>query len=304
MSDWYTISCEDCGADVYARHEWDRAPRFCRSCRAERDAQWYDEICSECGGRMRICRDWEHVPTRCRDCRDAIAAKWRDATCEDCGSKMRICTDWDRIPRICTSCKSARSARWSDQSCAHCGHSIRVCLDWKRIPKYCRDCRDAYPAYDEDCAHCGETFTIWTGTRIRCEEKGWDLPKRCPNCRKVLHQSPFYTTRLGGSDENPIYRTLNSRGQVVAESRGYTSWTGKRHHDHWSARGRKIALTWQATDSSGRPIRKTAEPDGAPLATSRSRRSGGLVTTLTRSGTKLVTRSIDNRASRRWWRTE
>ena len=39
------------------------------------------------------------------------------------------------------------------------------------------------------CKECGEQFTITTGEAKWYEEKGFELPKRCPNCRKSKRKS-------------------------------------------------------------------------------------------------------------------
>ena len=66
MASWYSISCEDCGAEVRVCDDWDHAPRFCKFCKAERDAKWYDVECEECGGIFRACRNWEREPRFCK----------------------------------------------------------------------------------------------------------------------------------------------------------------------------------------------------------------------------------------------
>jgi hypothetical protein len=33
------------------------------------------------------------------------------------------------------------------------------------------------------------------GTQINCHQKGWELPRKCPNCRELFRHKPFKTLR-------------------------------------------------------------------------------------------------------------
>jgi hypothetical protein len=102
--------------------------------------------------------------------------------------------DWDKPPRVCKSCKSRREAKWYEEPCEHCG-GIGAHRDWDHPPKYCDSCKQSFAPVDTSCEHCGKGFTIPTGTQIKCKEKGWDLPKRCEDCRELFRHKLFKTVR-------------------------------------------------------------------------------------------------------------
>lgn len=76
MSDWYKVSCEDCGDEIPIHRDWDNPPTICQSCKAKRAAQWYERSCADCGTTMKLHRDWDNPPSICQSCKAKRAAQW------------------------------------------------------------------------------------------------------------------------------------------------------------------------------------------------------------------------------------
>jgi hypothetical protein len=154
-----------------------------------------------------------------------------------------------------------------------------------------------------------KAFTIPTGTRIRCKEKGWELPKRCEVCRKLFRHKPFRTERemdlLGGV----VFRTYNSVGQLIGESRDETGLLGDKKRVHRSSRsGKAVATTRDEVGILGDRYRETSGPDGTTK--SRSRERTGLLgdkyteSTGGTSQTRHITRTVVSWVGRKLRKTE
>jgi hypothetical protein len=127
------------------------------------------------------------------------------------------------------------------------------------------------PPKDATCDHCSNTFTIPTATQIRRDEQGWDLPKRCEECRELFRHKPFKTQRETGFWGNTVFRTYNSLGQLLSESRDEVGFWGDERRRHRSATGETTGMTRERTDFWGNEYRETRAPDGTVKSTSRER---------------------------------
>lgn len=124
MSKWYSVSCEACGTEIHAHEDWDRPPKYCRSCKAEKARQWYDVSCQDCGTTIKAHRDWRSPPRFCPECKASRNAKWYDVSCQSCGTTIRANRDWKHEPRYCPSCKARKATEWYDKACEACGMTI------------------------------------------------------------------------------------------------------------------------------------------------------------------------------------
>jgi hypothetical protein len=198
-------------------------------------------------------------------------SKWYTISCAECGTEIHVHEDWSNPPSICNSCKADRAAQWYEKSCERCGATIRVHRDWDHPPKFCVACKKAYVPQTASCSHCGKSFTISTGIQIKCRENGWDLPKRCDDCRELFRHKPFETVRETGWLGNTVFRTYNSIGQLIGESRDEMGFLGDKRRVHYSSTGKMTGVTSEETDLLGSPYRETTGADGRVKSTSRER---------------------------------
>ena len=262
MAGWYTASCGDCGGELHIHEDWSNPPSICKSCKEKRNANWYDKTCEGgCGGTLRICKDWEHPPRFCKSCKDNDRAKWYEKTCEGCGGTMKLHRDWEHPP------------------------------------VFCKPCKDRNPPQYKNCNHCGSMFTIPTGTIINCNSKGWDLPNRCSDCRELFKYKPFTTEKMQGMFNTVYWRTCNSRGQLISESRLVDTVSGK-YLEHRSANGHVTGRTREREGLFGHQYKETRGVDGhykseshereGPLGNKYSESTGGS------SNTHHTTRTVNN----------
>ena len=331
MSDWYTVSCEDCGDEIPIHRDWDNPPTICKSCKAERAAKWYERSCADCGTTMKLHQDWDNPPSICKSCKAERAAKWYERSCADCGTTMKLHQDWDNPPNICKSCKEKRAAKWYERSCADCGTTMKLHRDWEKPPKYCKSCKEKRaakwyeiscescsapvrvhkdwaqpPRYcekckakhapiSEKCSHCESWFEIPTGTQIKCRQKGWDLPKRCADCRELFKHKPFRTVQEKDLLGNTVYVTYNSAGQLISRSREGKGLLGDREIRHESHVGKGTGSTTFG-NFLGIKTKTTRAPDGSVKSQGYEGTDilGGKisVTTGRSSGKKSVTRTV------------
>lgn len=149
---------------------------------------------------------------------------------------------------------------WYEKACTCCGRTMRVHREWDRAPDWCQDCKRSYPARSRACDHCGTSFEIATGTRINCKIKGWDEPKRCPSCRELFKWKPFTTQKehlLGGV----VFRTYNSRGQLVRESSKEFSMLEGDRIRHTDKRGKTHGFSYDREGPLG-PYTETTDKRG------------------------------------------
>ena len=75
--------------------------------------------------------------------------------------------------------KAPRNAEWTQCKC--CGERIPH-MKGKTAPKYCNPCRQKLEERFF-CEDCGEEFVVTVSEKDYLKEKGFPLPKRCPDCR-------------------------------------------------------------------------------------------------------------------------
>jgi hypothetical protein len=219
-------------------------------------------------------REWSHPPRYCQDCKAARAAKWYDKSCERCGVTLHVNRDWDKPPRFCPGCKSAQADKWYDISCGHCGAQIHANRDWDKPPKFCKTCREAYPPRSGTCEHCSASFAISTGLQLKCKDHGWELPRKCPSCRELFKQKPFRTVKESTLLGQVIYRTYNSRGDLISESRDETTVVlGIEQRRHRSGTGKTVGITRAKETIFGTPYRETKRDDGSLKSRSQEKTS-------------------------------
>ena len=190
-------------------------------------------------------------------------ADWYDKSCEECGETIHVCTDWANPPRFCKDCKAARAAKWYDKSCEQCGGTIHVCTDWANPPRFCKDCKAAYAPKHAACEHCSKSFTILTGMQIRCKQNGWELPRKCRDCRELFKHKPFKTIKESTAFGSTVYRTYNSLGQLISESRDEKTVFGNERRRHTSNTGKTTGFTRNEKTIFGAPYRETRRADGS-----------------------------------------
>jgi hypothetical protein len=206
--------------------------------------------------------EWSFVPERCKACRASRAAAWYDVSCQDCGVAIRAHRDWTNPPRRCQPCRTRAAAKWFDVRCRICGTTFKAHRDWSHVPEVCKSCRAAYPARTASCSHCGTSFTVKAGTRIKCRIEKWEEPKKCPQCRDLFKWQPFHTKR----EEGPlgvVYRTYNSRGQLVRESQKESTLLFGDRVRH-SKRGKTHAFSYKREGLLG-PHTEITDPKGKRL---------------------------------------
>lgn len=210
---WYEVPCELCKQPLRVRRDWGHPPRVHKECRDAEAANWLERPCRKCGAKMRVHRDWRQPPAFCKACKEIEDALWVERPCRGCGVKLRIRKDWRNPPIFCKTCKEAEDAKWYEQACRHCGKMIRLHRDWKHKPEYhdecawyerpceiCsepmkvhrgwaraprahKECLAEFAPREVQCPDCANLFTISTATQLRCREKGWELPRRCDDCK-------------------------------------------------------------------------------------------------------------------------
>ena len=201
-----------------------------------------------------------------------MPSKWYTVSCEKCGADIFAHEDWDRPPRFCKSCKAENDAKWFEKSCEKCGATMKVCRDWDRPPQFCPSCKQANPPKDVSCSHCGTSFTISASTQIQCRKNGWDLPKRCHDCRELFKHKPFKTIRETGVLGDVVYRTYNSLDQLIGESREVKELFGDKRREHQSRTGRSTGVTRERIGLlPGDRYKETTGPNGQTKSTSRER---------------------------------
>lgn len=201
-----------------------------------------------------------------------MPSKWYVVSCEKCGADIPAHEDWNKPPRFCQSCKAENDAKWYEKACEKCGATMKVCRDWDRPPQFCKSCKQANPPKDVSCSHCGTSFTISAGTQIQCRKNGWDLPKRCRDCRELFKYKPFKTIREDGLLSGIVYRTYNSMGQLIGESRDEKGLFGDKRRTHQSRTGRPTGVTREGVSLlPGDHYKETTGPDGQTKSISRER---------------------------------
>ena len=73
-------------------------------------------------------------------------------------------------------------------------------LNGREKPKMCRDCKKKTVIETRHCVECHKPFDITEGMRhYYVEEKGWELPKRCPECSRKLKENKKAASNRGSN---------------------------------------------------------------------------------------------------------
>jgi len=62
----------------------------------------------------------------------------------------------------------------------------------------------------ENCIQCDELFEISANEQERCERMGFDLPRRCPQCRKHKTRQIDEHAHRKSKDKKKHYRMKNA----------------------------------------------------------------------------------------------
>jgi len=164
--------------------------------------KWRTESATECGHEVSVHEDWDNVPKFCPSCKEERNAKWYEGHATECGHTIRICRDWDNVPRYCPNCKSERDAQWYEGHATECHHPIKIHRDWDKAPALCKDCKELYPPIEAYCCDCLSGFTIKSKLHRACQVNGYQFPIRCPDCRENYK---LYIGALGALKERFPY---------------------------------------------------------------------------------------------------
>jgi len=126
---------------------------------------------------MEIRRDWENPPKAHKECRDREAAKWFERDCKHCGKAMKLNRDWNNLPEYHKECEVYFV------QCEICNRDLKVHRGWSTPPRSHKECLAQFKPKDVYCIDCNKLFTIKTGTQLKCRQQGWDLPRRCQECK-------------------------------------------------------------------------------------------------------------------------
>lgn len=121
--------------------------------------------------------------------------------CRICGNEVK--EDWTE-QGICSSCLK----KGEIYHCAECGCKMLYTNHRKYIKKsekhkICRDCYDKRNMlYTRiQCAECGRLFEITNGEKAFYDQKGFQLPKKCKDCRGKRTLAEHKAPSLGGLAE-------------------------------------------------------------------------------------------------------
>ncbi len=205
---------------------------------------------------MEVHRTWDNPPTAHKECKAKRAAKWHTRPCKHCGREIKYHEGWSKVPNYHKECA------WTTKSCDSCRLQIRVHRDWQTPPRSCDSCKRTYSSKIANCAHCDKSFDISMGIQVKCKEKGWDLPKRCEDCRELFKHKPFRTERTKNFFGKTIFKTYNSIGQLIGESKDETGFFGDERRRHKSGTGKTTGITRDKADFFGNEYRETTGPAG------------------------------------------
>lgn len=130
--------------------------------------------------------------------------------CKLCG--MEVDEDWTE-QGICQACLK----KGETYTCSKCGGEMFYSNYQKYIkktPRYetCRDCNDKRNAVYMilECPICGKKFQITNGEREWYDEKGYQIPKKCKDCRGQKTYAP--TSRSASRPASSPARTSSTSG--------------------------------------------------------------------------------------------
>jgi hypothetical protein len=76
----------------------------------------------------------------------------------------------------------------------------------------CDSCKERFKPRDIACKQCGRSFTIKTGTLIKCHKEHWDLPTTCHECKNDLLLIKGAIGALKGQFRFPLETTIEAKG--------------------------------------------------------------------------------------------
>ena len=185
-------------------------PRFHKEC------QWYEVSCDICGRSLRVNREWDNPPKAHEECKRQRAAQWRETSCEHCHKAIRYHVEWNRVPRFHKECL------WYEAGCEFCFGKVRVNRgSWQSPPKMCDSCKERFKPRDISCKQCGRSFTIKTGTLIKCHQEHWDPPTTCQECKSDLLLIKGAIGALKGQFPIALETTIEARGYLLSAEGGH-----------------------------------------------------------------------------------
>lgn len=110
------------------------------------------------------------------------------------------------------------------------------------------------------CERCDAEFTISSEAQLRCRVKGWAEPRKCEPCRELFRHKPFRTIREQDFFGATVFRTYNSRGELIAESRDEKDFFGNDRRRHTGHLGKTTGFTTDEKTFFGRDYRQTVRP--------------------------------------------
>jgi len=191
------VKCKCCNGDIpyplYDKYILKKEPeRICDLCK---------EIeCEECKTRFLIKKsDFEKLKIQGKKCLCRVCTnKYREKVysyCEQCGEKMEFTYAYKKkleendrkLPTICYKCREAGNRLIPLGVCKVCGRIITeksYIVNKYNISRQTlhKECRDKVYSYIY-CKECGKMFSITYGEKESFENMGYELPKRCKDCR-------------------------------------------------------------------------------------------------------------------------
>lgn len=199
-SSFVVVKCEECGNEIKYRYSQKKSfeeqgmelPHICYNCRTVEVGR-----CVACSRpiieRERITKKTGYlIPLLHRECRDSV---WKNVNCQNCGETFSI-SFGEKIylddykytyPSICKKCKDARKEDVRVGTCCACGEGIYQRGDLVRrygMPDVIihKDCKNNV-YINRNCKICGDLFSITYGEKMFFENKGFNLPTKCKDCR-------------------------------------------------------------------------------------------------------------------------
>lgn len=193
-----TVKCKCCNRDIpyplCEKYILKREPiRICSFCQ--------EAVCEECERKFLIERNtleqWKKIGKKCL-CRVCVN-KYKEkvySVCEQCGKEMvftyahqkKLEESGQKLPTICRECKEAGNELVSLGMCEACGKEItqkayivsKYRIGRRTLHGECKN-KEYVRSF---CKVCGDRFTITYGEKEYLENKGYELPKKCKNCRR------------------------------------------------------------------------------------------------------------------------
>ncbi|MBO3707761.1 MAG: hypothetical protein J5X21_15365 [Candidatus Accumulibacter sp.] len=94
---------------------------------------------------------------------------------------------------------------------------MKIHRAWEKPPRSHKECVAAFAPKQVPCSQCGKSFTVSTSTQLKCREKGWQLPRRCEECK---HDSLLIKGAIGAlRDQFPfaLETKIEQRGIIFTD---------------------------------------------------------------------------------------